>query len=364
MHASRFANLRRAQALGVITALICAIILGSIRLPAPSVPAARPAPVQTAPASVPTAKNDDLILYAAITARVAQGESYYTAAADEHRKGIYPLRPFITMRLPTLAAVSATFGSAAMTGFLYALVLITLLAWRHRLRNQFADPDRRTIALGLLLAGMMAAFWREFIVLHELWAGILLALAFAIHRPNKWLPSAIVAACALMIRELSLPFIFLMTAHALHDRRWREAATLAAMIAAFAIVLSFHAQHVAAVTTATDLTSPGWASFGGWQGFVRTMQMPSALRAFPDWAASIAIILSLFGWLSWRSRTGLFGLLLFAGYGIFFASLGRPDNFYWGFMVVPSFLIGLAFLPQAFADLRAALMPKLDFAPA
>jgi hypothetical protein len=364
VHSSRFASLSRAQALAVIAALVCAILLSVVRLPGPAtVPAPEPqATMATAPATA--AKNDDLILYAAITARVAQGESYYAAAADEHRKGIYPLRPFITMRLPTLAAVSATLGPTAMTGILYMLVLATLLAWRQRLRSQFGDPGRRNIALGLLLAGIMAAFWREFIVLHELWAGILLALAFALHRPGKWLPSVAVAACALMIRELALPFVLLMTAFATCDRRWREAATLAAIIALFGVAMILHARHVAAVVTAVDLASPGWASFGGWQSFVRTMQMPGALRAFPDWVGSIAVILSLFGWLSWRSRSGLFATLLFAGYGLFFASLGRPDNFYWGFVVVPTFLIGLAFLPQAFADLHAATRTKLDFATA
>jgi hypothetical protein len=244
------------------------------------------------------------------------------------------------------------------------LVLATLLAWRHRLRNQFADPGRRTIALGLLLAGMMAAFWREFVVLHELWAGILLALAFALHRPNKWLPSVALAACALMIRELSLPFVLLMGAFAVHDRRWREVASVAVVVVAFALVMILHAQHVAAVVTAADPASPGWTSFNGWAGFIRAMQMPSALRAFPDWVGSITVILCLFGWLSWRSRAGLFGVFLFAGYGLAFMALGRPNNFYWGFMVVPTFLIGLAFLPQAFADLHAATRTKLDFATA
>lgn len=309
-------------------------------------------------------KNNDLILYARINDRMAHGESYYAAAADEHRKGNYPLRPFVTMRLPTLASFSATLGPTMMTGILYMLVIATLLAWRHRLRHQFRDPDRRTIALGLLLAGMMSAFWPEFIVLHELWSGILLALALAIHRPNKWLPSVVVATCALLIRELALPFVLLMIGFALCERRWREVAALGAVVIAFAFAMILHAQHVAAVVTAADLASPGWASLSGWEGFVRTVRLPSALRAFPDWVGTIAMILSLFGWLSWRSRAGLFGTCLFIGYGLIFMVLGRPDNFYWGFIVVPTFLIGLAFLPQAFADLRAALTPKLDFAPA
>jgi hypothetical protein len=398
MTGSRFTNLTRVQAFTVIAALVAAILLSVIQSPGTlekscskwipfglSLSKPCPSPLaakkQNSPLtssgqtgdvraqssiedSVVRKKNDDLILYAAITARVANGEAYYPAAAEEHRKGNYPLRPFITMRLPTLAIISASLGGTAMTAILYALALATLLAWRQRLRNQYNDPGRRNSALGLLLAGMIVAFWREFIVLHELWAGILLALAFGLHRPNKWLPSAMIAGCALFIRELSLPLILLMGAFAICDRRWREVLTLTAIVTLFALVMHNHAQHVAAVTSLTDPASPGWANFGGWQSFVRTMQMPSVLRAFPQPVGSVFVILSLFGWLSWRSPTGLFGTLLFAGYGVFFMALGRPDNFYWGFMVVPTFLIGLTFLPAAFGDLRAAVAPKLDFATA
>jgi hypothetical protein len=393
MTASRFAKLKCGQAIGVVAALVVAILLSifqisgtqpekchnenpfglSLSKPCPS-PAAvaqkqdspSTSPGRTGDVSEPVAakKNDDLILYAAITARVAKGEAYYPVAADEHRKGNYPLRPFITMRLPTLAVISATLGTTATTALLYGLVLATILAWRQRLRNQYDDPGRRNSALGLLLAGMIVAFWREFIVLHELWAGILLALAFGLHRPNKWLPSAMIAGCALFIRELSLPFVLLMGAFALYDRRWREAATLTAIVTVFAIVMLNHAQHVAAVTSALDPASPGWANFGGWPSFLRTLQLPSVLRAFPQQVGSVFVILGLFGWLSWQSRTGLFGTLLFTGYGVLFMALGRPDNFYWGFMVVPTFLIGLTFLPRAFSDLRAATQAKLDFATA
>ena len=50
---------------------------------------------------------------------------------------------------------------------------------------------------------------------------------------------------------------------------------------------------------------------------------------------------------------------------LIFMVLGRPDNFYWGLMVAPTLLLGLAFLPRAFADLRASLGPvaKLDLRP-
>src|SRR3546814_12079814 len=52
----------------------------------------------------------DHALYARIAQRVAAGESYYTAAAAEHRSGHYPLRPFVTVRLPTLAHIVPPLG--------------------------------------------------------------------------------------------------------------------------------------------------------------------------------------------------------------------------------------------------------------
>lgn len=319
-----------------------------------------------APVSAGNRDNEDLHLYSSIIRRVAAGESYYAVAADEHRKGHYPLRPFVTMRLPTLALVSAELGRTAMTALLFALVLATMCAWWTRLAHNYDDAGRRISAIGLLLAGMMAAFWRDFIVLHELWAGILLALAFALHRPRRWLPSLLVAACALAIRELALPFVLLWGAFALYGRRWREAGAIAIVVASFAMLMTWHAAQVGAVTTAADPASPGWTALGGWTAFVRTMQMPSALRAFPPAIGSAVIVLTLFGWASWRSTAGLFGTLMFTGYGVIFMILGRPDNFYWGFMVVPTFLIGLSFLPRAIYDLRRAIsqqgQPNLDFA--
>ena len=45
-------------------------------------------------------------------------------------------------------------------------------------------------------------------VLHELWAGMLLALAFGLHRPGRKYGAALVAAgLALAIREHALPFV-------------------------------------------------------------------------------------------------------------------------------------------------------------
>lgn len=52
----------------------------------------------------------DAALYVAVAARVADGENYYRAAATEHRERGYPLRPFVTVREPALAYVTAVVG--------------------------------------------------------------------------------------------------------------------------------------------------------------------------------------------------------------------------------------------------------------
>lgn len=52
----------------------------------------------------------DHALYARVAKRVEAGESYYAAAADEHRAGNYPLRPFVAVRLPALAYIVAALG--------------------------------------------------------------------------------------------------------------------------------------------------------------------------------------------------------------------------------------------------------------
>jgi hypothetical protein len=74
----------------------------------------------------------------------------------------------------------------------------------------------------------------------------------------------------------------------------------------------------------------------------------------PPWLGAALVPLILLGWASWRSSTGLFGSLLFSGYGLILIVLGRPENFYWALMVAPAFLLGLAFLPEALADLVVA----------
>jgi hypothetical protein len=341
---SRFAQISRAR-VGMILAALFAVLLYGL-VPAAQGPGAGPGIVTA------TGKpNADLFLYRAIVEKVGKGEDYYPTAAHELRTRGFPLRPFVTVRLPTLAWVEAGLGRSGTWLLFCALAAATLFAWWVRLEGAFTQNSRRISGAMLVAAGLAIAQSPGLISLHELWSGLLIALSFALWRPGRWQLSILIALCALMIRELALPYLLLMAALAVWYRRWNEAASWSTVILLFAGVMVLHQQQVAPLIFASDAASPGWFDAGGWPSFMRAFRLTSALRALPAPIGAVGVILALFGWLSWKSETGLTGSLLLLGYGLFFMLLGRPNNFYWGLMIAPCLLLGLIFLPQALSDL-------------
>jgi hypothetical protein len=346
---SRFADLARWQAWLVI-AFTAALILASFSFPMPP----KPVPKTVNAAGVVDA-NPDLTLYRTITTQVAAGGDYYKIAAHEQRIGDYPLRPFVTFRLPTLAVVTAALGFPIMHGLMWLLAAAVVLAWWVRLKGEAQLPNRRLLGTMLVLSGLTLSVRTELVVVHDVWAGLLIALALGLHRTERWWPAILAGLGALLIRETALPFVLLMGAFACFHRHWRESAAWGGIIAIFAALMIWHASQVAAVVNPQDPASQGWSNFGGWPFFVLAVRLTTALRGLPVGLGAILIPLALLGWASWRSRTGLMGTLLFAGYALILMALGRPDNFYWGLMIAPAFLLGLAFLPVAVGDLWASL---------
>jgi hypothetical protein len=362
------AGLSQVQAWLVALLLALTLLFSLVSLPKEGPPSpATPAAAGPQTGSAAEEKDDDIVLYETIIARVASGVDYYTAAAQEQRVQNYPLRPFITFRLPTLAVISAYAGPAVMTGLMWLLMAGTIFAWKGRMRSESCERRLPLRAMVLVAASSLLGLHSKYLVVHEVWAGLLIAASLAVHRSVRWWPSVLIGAAALMIRELALPFIFLMAAFALVERRWKESAAWVAVIGSFILVMALHAHQVGLVTSIADPASPGWASSGGWQNFLMMMRLTGALRIFPDAAATIIAVLALFGWVTRRSDTGHRGALLFLGYSLIFMTFGRENNFYWGLLVAPAFLAGLAFCPAAFAELLHSLRArqgKLDSLPA
>ena len=139
-------------------------------------------------AAKPRPRDDDLKLYDIAVARIGRGENYYRFIVAEHRRAHYPVRPGVAVRLPTLAYLDAALGvvgdATAPWAMAAAVALLagTIWAWWRRLGDEPCDPAQRRMGTALMFFGGSLGLNRYYFVLHELWAGMLLA-------PGLWAPS-------------------------------------------------------------------------------------------------------------------------------------------------------------------------------
>jgi hypothetical protein len=292
----------------------------------------------------------DLALYERISARVAAGEGYYAAATGEQREAGYPTRPFVTVRLPTLAYLHLLITPAGVRYLQMALVLCCLLALSGAISRMTTMPERVGASVMLVLGGTSIAAPLAGLY-HEALAGVLLALAMLLYRPERWWPALLAAGCAIAVRELAVPFVVLWLAFALAGSRWREAAGVGALLAVFAGGMTLHAFAVAAAQLPTDIASDGWNAMNGYALPLMVVARLSVLSLLPTALAAPLAILPLLGWLSLGGRLGLFAVLWFGGLFTMTALFARPENFYWMQLALPAYAVGLAFSPRALIQL-------------
>lgn len=341
---TRFEGWSRGRALALIAALLALLAVATWS------PSAAPAPKVRASA----AEQSDLQLYRDIVAGVAKGSDYYAVAAEELRRGNYPLKPFYTFRLPTHASVYALAGERPMVLVIWAMCLALILAWWIKLRPHL-PLALRGFAMFLLAGGLGGLLQPQTGLFHESWAALLLALMVAVHRPDRFWPAVILGGAALFIRELALPMVLAMGGLALIEKRWREAAAWALAVTLFGIYLTLHAHWVSQVVLPSDLPSPGWSGMNGLQFALKSIARVTFGFRLPDAVAIGALVLSLFGWASVKTGWALRATLLIAGYTAMLALFARADTFYWALIPAPLAFVGLAFLPKALSDLAKAV---------
>lgn len=349
---TRFAGLSKGRArLGLVAlALLLIATLTALAVP-------QPAAVSGGPGNRAD-DQADVMLYESIVDGVRHGGNYYEVAATELRSGDYPMKPFVTFRLPTLAVVQAMAPAWAVIGLLYALVAGVILAWFVRLRPAFARPPPLILTMVLLAGGLTAFMQAELAAFHEVWAGLLIALSLALHRPGRWVAAAGIGALAMLIRETAALYVAIMFVLALAEGERREAAGWAAGVALLAIAVLAHAHAVAQVVHPFDPASPGWSGMLGFGFFIEAMTLSTALRLAPMWLAALLMGFTLFGWAAWRDGAGIRAFATLCIYVLLISLFGRIDTFYWGLMVAPTILIGLAFAPDGLKDLIVAAFPK------
>lgn len=308
-------------------------------------------PLTATTAGKPPAKGKgDLALYSRIADRVAAGEPYYAAAMDEQRHSRYPTKPFVAVRQPTLAWLQWLIGVGGVRYLEMGLVAACIVALQMRLATLVSMPERLG-AIFLLVLGGAAVLVPLAGLIHELWAGLWLALALLVYREDRWWPALIAAAMALAVRELSFPFVLLWLAFAIAGKRWREAAAVAALIAVFAASMWLHYLQVEAGGLPGDPVSQGWDSLTGYALPLMALRRLTGLAYLPVPIAAPLAILPLIGWISVGGRFGLFALLWFAGLFTMIALFARPENFYWVQLALPAYGIGFAFVPRALLEL-------------
>ena len=194
---------------------------------------------------------------------------------------------------------------------------------------------------------------RGLMALHEYWGGLFIAIALAgvVGWPRKWWWQVLPIACGLAIRELTLPFALLGLGFAVVERQAKPAAAWAALIAAFALFLAWHAGQVQAQLQPHDITSAGWHAAQGFSAFLKAVVYTSSLGPLPRPLALLLAMLPMVGWLALSGRSGLFCQLLIAGYVVMISAFSRADTFYWGGIMLPWYCIGWALLPRAFWQL-------------
>lgn len=281
----------------------------------------------------------DLQLYQMIAKRVSEGDGYYQAATSLQRKNDYPVKPFYSVRMPTLAWLMEMTAPKGAWFLLLGMLASTMAAWGLRLRREPLTAACLMIAIGTACSTYMLD--PDIAYSHEVWAGLLMALSLALAGGRTWALAAGAGLGAILFREIALPFAFVMMASAIGMKRRTEAWAWVAVILSSAVLITLHAQAVATQVMDGDPTA---RSFGGLNGPAYAME--AILKAHNlhegTWPAfGSVVILALLGWASRKDVTHRRVFAVQAGYAVLLAVYAERMNFYWIYMVTPLLMPGI-----------------------
>jgi hypothetical protein len=307
----------------------------------------------------------DRELYREIVRKVAAGQDYYAAAAATQRAHGYPTAPPWAFREPAETWLLALLGSeAARWGALLLAAAAAVVLMRGAAEQATRSPWRRVAVAVLFGVGLALVAAPAAAYLHETWAAVFIGLSLACWRPGgrgregRWRLSVAFGLLACLVREIALPYLLVMAAFALVERRRAEGLGWTAALAVLAAALAVHFALAARQHLPGDGVSPGWIRFGGWPFAVLAARRNILLALLPPPLASLALLAGLLGLASvrspWTARiAGTLGAFL-----LLFTAVGRPDNYYWGALIAPLAAMGLAFAPEAARDLVRAAWPR------
>ncbi len=300
---------------------------------------------------------NDIALYRDVAAQIGTGAGYYETTTRLQRSHHYPTRPFFTVRHPTLAYLAATFGWARLQQALLALMAMAAAAWLVRIEH--ATVLERAAAILALVAGSAAIFSPLLVAVHDVWAGLLICLALVLRNGKAWWLGLVAVAAAIAFRELAICYGVLSLIVSVAERRRAESLAWLGILALGAAGIALHASLVHAATLPGDPVSQGWLGLRGPGAAFYDLAGVSVLALLPTRAAMGLALLALVGWAAAPVEQRTIILLFLGGFIVLIGVFARSQNFYWVLMTLPTWLIGLAFVPRALRDLcAAALAPR------
>ena len=300
----------------------------------------------------------DMQLYDRVADAVRGGEGYYHAAARLHRANGYSLRPFFTVRPPTLAYLTAALPRAGLVLLLWTITGAAAAVWCRRL---VVGLGRGTLPIALVATalGFAAYVMPQMTAEHEIWAGSLMALSLGMRRVDRWGAAVAAGLAAMLLRETAAGFAIIMLAAAAGDGNRREAVAWGCALGAFAVFMGVHAYEVSLVVGPHDIASPGWGGRQGVGFYLYAMYLSTGLSyVVPYPLAAVLVVLSLFGWISLDGPLGRRMSGVQISYAIVLGVLACLENVYWALLVAATLPLGLVPACSAIVDLFARAIPR------
>lgn len=310
----------------------------------------------------PGSGKSDMNLYRRVVMDVEQGQSYYHAAAAEHRRFQYPTSPAPVFRMPTLAWLLAALRFDAIR--LLALALVygasVIVLYRELLTAGKSFPVRIGV-LAVAVTGLSVAGATDAVYWHEIWASLLMAISLLSYRPTLWWPAVLCGLFACLIREIAVPYLLVMALFALRQKRWTELAAWAGATGLFAVAYAAHLRVAAALYQPGDIISASWLGFGGWNFAFATAKWNILLHPLPYSGIAFAICMGVLGLAGARDHRAQRAAVLVSGYVISLMIVGRPDNYYWGILYAPLLPLGWVLAWDAMPELvRSAFASRAE----
>ena len=287
---------------------------------------------------------EDLRCYRSIVDRIRSGEGYYQAAYSELVSRGYPTGSIFNWRPPLLGW---TFGHLpdlriALAAAIF-LSLFTLWLWVSVSSKELSFGKVAAGSL-LLLGAPIYSFSPDIYLSHEFWAGALITLSIFSYAKGWRCIALMAGTLSLLTRELALPFVAVMSASSIHDRKYGEAFMWAAGITIFFIMMLLHSYSLKEFAQPDNIYAfEHWVTLGGWTFVLETTRMHPYLFLLPVWLTAVLVPLTLLGLSGWRGPLGSRIGLTVGIYIFIFLFVGQEFNRYWGVVYVNLLPLGLLF---------------------